>query len=60
MVFVADKSFLVFSGLPTSGDWGVTGTESYYDEVIVLNGNLVVENDGNSTFGKVTLEMNCD
>jgi len=50
----------VFSGLPTSGDWGVTGTESYYDEVIVLNGNLVVENDGNSTFRKVTLEMNCD
>ena len=59
MVFVANKNFLVFSGLLTSGDWGVTGTESYYDEVIVLNGNLVFENGRNSTFRKVTLEMNC-
>lgn len=59
LVFVSGKSFLVFSGPPTSGDWVVTGTESYYDEVIVLNGNLIVEDGGNLTFRKVTLKMNC-
>ncbi|MDH5780645.1 MAG: Ig-like domain-containing protein, partial [Candidatus Bathyarchaeota archaeon] len=35
------------------------GTESYYDEVIVLNGNLFVSPSGNLTFRKVTLKMNC-
>jgi len=59
LVFVSGKSFLVFSGPPASGDWVVTGTESYYDEVIVLSGNLIVEDGGNLTFRKVTLNMNC-
>ena len=41
------------------GDWVVTGTESYYNQVLVLNGNLFVEDGGNLTFRKVTLKMNC-
>jgi len=40
-------------------DWIVAGTESHYDEVFVLNGNLIVENGGTLTFSKVTLKMNC-
>ena len=59
LFFAPRKSFLVFSGPPASGDWVVTGTESYYEEVIVLNGNLIVEYGGNLTFRKVTLKMNC-
>ncbi len=59
MFFVPYKSVLVFSSPPASGDWVVTGTESYSDEVIVLNGNLIVEDGGNLTFKKVTLEVNC-
>jgi len=49
----------VVGGPPSSGDWIVTGTESYSDQTIVLNGNLIVENSGNLTFRKVTLKMNC-
>ena len=49
----------VVGGPPSSGDWIVTGTESYSDQTIVLNGNLIVENGGNLTFRKVTLKMNC-
>ena len=30
--FLLLKEFLVFSGLPASGDWVVTGTESYCTE----------------------------
>lgn len=59
LFFIHCKSILVFSSPPASGDWFVTETESYYDEVIVLNGNLVVESGGNLTFRKVTLKMNC-
>jgi len=57
--FVFGESVLALSSPPISGDWIVTGTESHYDEVIVLNGNLIVENSGNLTFRKVTLKMNC-
>jgi parallel beta-helix repeat protein len=53
------KRGFVFAGPPLSGDWIVTGTESYYDDVIVLSGNLIVENGGNLTFRKVTLKMDC-
>jgi cell shape-determining protein MreC len=58
-VFVASKRFSVFSGPLAIGDWVVTGAESYYDEVIVLNENLVFEDRRNSTVRKVTLKMNC-
>jgi len=58
-VLVSRKSLLVFSDPPVGGDWVVTGTESYYDEVFVLNGNLIVEDGGNLTFRKVILKMNC-
>jgi len=50
---------LVVAGPPSSGDWTVTGTESYSDQTIVLNGSLFVENGGNLTFRRVTLKMNC-
>jgi parallel beta-helix repeat protein len=59
VVFASDKSPLVFSSPPASGDWIVTGTEIYHDEVIVLNGNLFVRPTGNLTFRNVTLKMNC-
>ena len=59
LLFVPYERILVFSGPPVSGDWIVTGTESYYDEVIVLNGNLIVESGGNLTLRKVALRMNC-
>ena len=59
VVFASCKSLLVLSSPPASGDWVVAGAESYYDEVIVLNGNLIVESGGNLTFRKVTLKMNC-
>jgi len=58
LICASRKSFLVFSGPPPTGDWVVTGTESYYDEVIVLNGNLVVEDGGSLTFRGVTLQLN--
>lgn len=58
-VLVSWQSFSVFASPPTNGDWVVTGTESYYDEVFVLNGNLIVESGGNLTFRKVTLRVNC-
>jgi len=57
-VLFSERGF-VFAVPPLSGDWVVTGTESYYDTVVVLNGNLIVEDGGNLTFRKVTLEMNC-
>jgi len=37
----------------------VTGTESYQDETIVLNGNLVVTDGGSLTFRNVALQSNC-
>jgi len=49
----------VVAGPPSSGDWIITGTESYSDQVIVLNGNLIVENGGNLTLKGVTLKMKC-
>ena len=59
LIFASRKNVLVFSTPPVSGDWVVTETESYYDQIIVLNGNLIVEDGGNLTFRKVTLMMNC-
>jgi parallel beta-helix repeat protein len=50
---------VVVGGPPSSGDWIVTGTESYSDQTIVLDGNLIVENGGNLTFEKVTFELKC-
>jgi len=55
---VPGKRF-VFADSHLNGDWIVSGTESYYGEVFVLNGNLIVEDGGNLTFRKVTLKMNC-
>lgn len=49
----------VVAGPPSSGDWIVTGTESYSDQTIVLNGNLIIESGGNLTFRGVTLKMKC-
>lgn len=57
-VFSAASRFVV-AGPPSSGDWIVTGIESYSDQTIVLDGNLVIENGGNLTFKKVTFELKC-
>ena len=42
-----------------SGDWNVTGNETYVNEEIILTGNLIVKSGGNLTFINVTLRMNC-
>jgi len=57
-VFSVGRVFVV-AGPPSSGDWIVTGTESYSDQTIVLSGNLVIENGGNLTFENVRFELNC-
>jgi parallel beta-helix repeat protein len=41
------------------GDWIVTGIENYTNEIIVLSGNLSIQNAGILTFRNVTLMMNC-
>jgi len=57
-VFSVGRVFVV-AGPLSSGDWIITGIESYSDQTIVLNGNLIVENGGNLTFRRVTLKLNC-
>jgi len=57
--FFSVGSMLVVAAPPPSGDWIVTGTESYSDQTIVLNGNLIVEDGGNLTLRRVTLKLNC-
>jgi parallel beta-helix repeat protein len=42
-----------------TGEWNVTGTESYSDESIVLTGNLSIKSGGSLTLKNVTLAMNC-
>ncbi len=42
-----------------SGDWIVSGEETWQDTVIILTGNLIVEPGGNLTFINCTLYMNC-
>jgi parallel beta-helix repeat protein len=64
-VFLVASAFLPWvtrafvGGPPSNGDWIVTGTESYSDQTIVLDGNLIVENGGNLTFHRVILELDC-
>jgi parallel beta-helix repeat protein len=41
------------------GNWTVTGTEVYSDEIIVLSGNLTIQSGGSLTLKNVTLAMNC-
>ncbi|MCK5560298.1 MAG: right-handed parallel beta-helix repeat-containing protein, partial [Thermoplasmata archaeon] len=41
------------------GDWTITNTQSYTDEIIVLTGNLTIESGGALTLKNVTLMMNC-
>ena len=42
-----------------SGDWVIDSDTFVENEVIVVNGNLFVQNDGNLTLTNVTLQMNC-
>jgi len=42
-----------------TGDWIVTGTESYTNESIVLTGNLTIQFGGSLTLKNVTLAINC-
>lgn len=41
------------------GDWIVISPESYTDEIIVLSGNLTIEDGGSLTLRNVTLAINC-
>ena len=43
---------------PASGDWVVTGTETYADQTIVVHGNVYVRAPGHLTLINVTLEVN--
>ncbi|UCE35952.1 MAG: right-handed parallel beta-helix repeat-containing protein [Thermoplasmata archaeon] len=40
------------------GDWNVSDTQTYTDEIIVLTGNLNISSGGNLTLNNVTLMMN--
>jgi len=42
-----------------SGDWIVTGSETYINESIVLTGNLTIQSGGSLTLKNVTLAINC-
>ena len=44
---------------PENGDWIIENETNVWNEAIILNGNLSVENGGNLTFRNVTLIMNC-
>jgi parallel beta-helix repeat protein len=41
------------------GNWNISDSETYSDEIIILSGNLTILNGGNLTFNNVTLMMNC-
>ncbi len=42
-----------------TGDWRVSGVQTYTDESIVLNGSLFIESTGQLTLKNVTLAINC-
>jgi parallel beta-helix repeat protein len=42
-----------------SGDWVVTDLETHHDEIITLNGNLLIQSGGNLTLQNVILRLNC-
>ncbi len=44
---------------PENGDWVIENDTHVWNETIVLNGNLIIEDNGNLTFRNVTLIMNC-
>ena len=44
---------------PENGHWIIANETIVWNETIILNGNLSIENGGNLTFINVTLIMNC-
>ncbi|MEA1908519.1 MAG: hypothetical protein U9N43_05755, partial [Euryarchaeota archaeon] len=54
----AELSFEVASSFIDG--WVVNETEIHCNEIIVLNGDLTIENGGNLTLRNVTLRMDCD
>lgn len=44
---------------PLNGDWIIDSETEVWNETIILNGNLSIENCRNLTFKNVTLIMNC-
>lgn len=42
-----------------NGDWIINTTISVNDKTIILNGNLIIKNNGNLTLYNVTLLINC-
>lgn len=48
----------VVSEPPASGDWIVTGNETYSNQTIIMNGNLLILNNGSLSLNNVTLKMN--
>jgi parallel beta-helix repeat protein len=46
--------------VPSNGDWIVTGLETVENQIITLNGNLIIENGGNLTLSGITLTMDND
>ena len=44
---------------PEYGDWIITNETHVWNDTIVLNGNLSIEDGGSLTFNNVLLKMNC-
>lgn len=44
---------------PSSGDWIISDNTYVYNETIVLNGSIIIENGGKLTLENVTLKFNC-
>lgn len=45
--------------VPETGDWTINNATTVKDEVIVLSGNLLVNDGGSLTLDNATLKMNC-
>ncbi len=55
---IACAAFAASAAPPSSGDWVVTGNETYANQTIVIEGNVFVRAPGQLTLINVTLEIN--
>ena len=53
-----NKEITIILEIEKKGDWIVTGKEIYWNDTIILTGNLTVKNGGNLTFHNITLLVN--
>jgi hypothetical protein len=43
---------------PASGDWTISTTQAYTDKNFIVNGSLIVQNNGRLTLQNTTIRMN--